>query len=358
MKPQEIARWRMRQQRLWNSDLNTPEQALGWLGAVQAQEFAFAKWTLAQRTRNPDLGAIDKAFVDGTILRTHILRPTWHFVQAEDIRWMLAVSAPRVHQRSATQYRALGIDDIYPKTNKLIAKALKGGNHLTRKEIRGILEKSGFTGSGQWLGYVVFRAELDGLVCSGAMKGKQHTYALLDERVPQAVELDEEEALVELARRYFTSWGPATAKDFATWASLTLAQVKRGITALGDALHQEVVDDRTYWFGSRASGAKPNSPRVGLVQVYDEIVMSYSQSRDALQGEHTAVFPQGADPHLVHPLLLDGRLIGHWRRTNNKESVEIHMRLYDDLNNKESSALKKAVDRFQQFLGIQVIFKT
>lgn len=353
MKPQEIARRRMRQQALWDSDLDTPEHVLSWLGAAQAQEFAYAKWTLGQRTKNPSFAAIDKAFADGTILRTHILRPTWHFVLAEDIRWLLAASAPRVHQRSGTQYRALGIDDIYPKTNKLIAKALEGDNHLTRKELAGVLERAGFTGDGQWLGYVVSRAELDGIVCSGPLKGKQHTYALIDERAPQAKELDEEDALVELTRRYFTSRGPATVKDFATWASLTLAQIKQGLDALGDELQHDTVDDRTYWFATPSSGAKPNPPRVDLVQVYDEIVMSYSQSRDALQGEHTAISTERA-PHLLHALLLDGRLLGHWRRTNHKDTVEVHMQLHRNLDKKESSALDKAIRRYQGFLGIPV----
>jgi Winged helix DNA-binding domain len=357
MKSQQIARSRMRQQRLWDTDFNTPEQALGWLGAAQAQEFAFAKWTLAQRTTNPDIPAFDKAFADGTILRTHILRPTWHFVLAKDIRWMLAVSAPRVHQRSGSRYRALGIDDIYPKTNNVIATALEGGNHLTRKEIGAVLAKAGFTGDGQWLGYVASRAELDGIACSGALKGKQQTYALLDERAPQTKELGEDEALIELTRRYFTSRGPATAKDFAVWASLTLAQVKLGIDALGDELEHAKVDDRTYWFGSRASSAKQSRPRADLVQVYDEIVMSYKESRDALQTEHTVVGPQEA-VHLLHAVLLDGQLIGHWRRTQGKGALEIHLQLYKDPNKKEWSALHAAIDRYRKFVGDEIVVKT
>lgn len=320
---------------------------------MQAQEFAYARWSVAQRAKGESAAAVDAAFAEGSILRIHIIRPTWHFVTAADIRWMLQVSAPRVHALSAYYYRQLGVDDsLSGRARELFARALEGGRHLTRTEMAAVLERGGVSAQSVKLGYVLIRAELDGVICSGALKGRRHTYALLDERVPKTKEMHRDEALAELTRRYFVSRGPATLKDYMTWSSQTASEARKGLDAVKQRLESETVDGRTYWFAPPLTKAHPRFPVVDLLQGYDEYVMSYSESRD--------VMFKPAPPNLrpldrasyYHALLLDGRLIGHWRHQLEKGKAVIQTQLSRTLNAEERRALDEAVARYGAFLSV------
>ncbi|HYH28569.1 MAG TPA: winged helix DNA-binding domain-containing protein, partial [Actinomycetota bacterium] len=274
MSPDEIRARRMRAQRLHGRAASSPEEVVRLLGAVQAQELAFAKWSVAQRagaTRERD---VDRLLADGAILRTHVLRPTWHFVLPEDIRWMLALTGPRILAGARARYRELGLDArTLSGAMDVVAGALEGGRHRTRKELGEELRRRRIDPDGQRLPWLLGHAELEGLVCSGAPTGKQQTYALLDERAPDAKELDEEEALRELAHRYFASHGPATVNDFTWWSSLTAAQARRGLELNEDRLTSGEVDGRTYWFEPGRARPRTASPNAALVQVYDESVV-------------------------------------------------------------------------------------
>ncbi len=191
---------------------------------------------------------VDRAFDDGRILRTHFLRPTWHFVAPADIRWMLALSGPRVNATNAHYYRKVGLDDrTLARCLTAVERALEGGRSLTRQELRSVLQKAGLQSAGMRLAYVMMRAELDGVVCSGPRRGKQFTYALLDERVPRSSSLDRDEALAALARRYFSSHGPATLRDYVWWSGLTARDARAGIEMAKPALVQDNLNDLTYW---------------------------------------------------------------------------------------------------------------
>jgi hypothetical protein len=349
----DVASRRMQNQRLWGKPFNTPHEVVGWLGAMQAQEFAVAKWSVAQRTNAVDAAEMGRAFDDGVILRSHFLRPTWHFALAEDIRWLLIATAPRVHALNAYYNKQHGIDEeLAATTNAAIEKALQGGKHLTRKELAAALERAGVVASGPPLAYMVMRAELDGIIVSGAMRGKQHTYALLDVRAPQAVRLDRDEALAELTRRFFTSRGPATLKDLARWSSITAADCRAGLEMVRSELDHEEIDGRTYWIGSSSGSPKrPPRPRVDLVQGYDEIIMSYGESKDVLAP--AAPFPVYRDRRMyLHAILLDGRLIGHWRHEPPRESVAIEPVFYRPLEPAEAAALESAAERYGRYLGL------
>ena len=335
-----LAPLRMRSQRLWGTRFETPREVVRWLAALQAQEFSLAKWSVAQRTRGARRASkadVEQALADGVIVRTHVLRPTWHFVLGEDIRWLLKVTAPRVHALNAYYDRQHEIDKkLVTTSNSAIAKALQGGAHLTRRELAAALKRAGIRAQGNRLAYIVMRAELDAIVCSGAMRGKQHTYALLDERAPQAKTLEHDAALAELTRRYFTSRGPATLNDFLRWSSLTAAEGREGLELVADDLESQVVDGRTYWFGPGSRVARSSSkPVVDLVQGYDEIIMSYRETRDAS-------FTPG-DRSLMHAVLLDGRLVGHWKPTAQRNSVRIETVLKRALTRVEAKALAAAV---------------
>jgi Winged helix DNA-binding domain len=354
MKPEEIVHRRMYGQHLWGTPLKNPQTVVRRLAALQSQEFHFAKWSVAQRAKGVTEAAMDKAFADGTILRTHLLRPTWHFVLPEDIRWMLKLTAPRVNAVVAHYYRKLELDEkLFTKVNSTFANVLEGGRHLTRKELGAVLERSGIAVDSSRLGFMMMRAELDGVVCSGALRGKQHTYALLDERAPKAKELDRDEALAELTRRYFTARGPATLKDYLRWSSLTAAEGKAAIDMVKSELDRDEVDGRTYWFEPSQRPERTSSTRIDLVQGYDECIMSYSESRDVLASTAPGEGPVDQSP-FIHAVLLNGRLLGHWRHASRTKYVIVETFLYRPLNRVEMKALEAAVDRYAEFKGVPI----
>src|SRR5882672_12876990 len=250
MKHDIIAPLRMRTQRLWGTRFDTPQEVVRWLTALQAQEFPMAQWSIAQRTRGATHTDVAEALATGVVVRTHVLRPTWHFALGEDIRWLLQVTAPRVHALNAYYNKQHELDKkLFTKSNALLAKALEGGTHVTRRELAAALKRGGIRARGPRLAYIMMRAELEAIVCSGAMRGKQHTYALLDERAPKAKALGEEAALAQFTKRYFTSRGPATVTDFSRWSSLTAAEGRAGLALVGKELESKVIDGKTYWFG-------------------------------------------------------------------------------------------------------------
>lgn len=241
----DIATRRLHTQRLAGEPFASAVDAVAWLGAVQSQDYAGAKWALGQRTRGVTDADLDRLCDEGAILRTHVMRPTWHFVLPCDIRWLLGLTAPRVKARLAPYDRRLEIDaPLLKRSHAVIESALEGGSSLTRAELGAALERAGIPAAGQRLGHLVSYAELDAIVVSGPRRGRQVTYALLEERAPSARRLDRDEALAELTRRYFTGHGPAQVQDFAWWSGLTVADVRRGLELAGPVLAHEVIGER------------------------------------------------------------------------------------------------------------------
>src|SRR5581483_11815980 len=223
MTNEELVQRRLANQGISQPRFKTPREVVTWLGAVQAQDYAAAKWAVALRAQGVTDAAMDQALAEGTILRTHVLRPTWHLVIPEDIRWMLELTAPRIHALMTYQHRQLELDKtVFKRSHAALVKALQGGKQLTRSEITAALQRAGISTDGSRLTYLLGQAEIDGVICSGGRRGKQFTYALLDERAPKAKTLPREQALFELARRYFTSRGPATLQDFVWWSGLAM----------------------------------------------------------------------------------------------------------------------------------------
>lgn len=348
-----IARWRMSNLRLSSPPLKTPEEVVRWLCAVQSQDYGPAKWSIAERTQGIDDAAMDRAFNDGAILRTHVLRPTWHFVLPEDIRWVLEATGPRVQALNAYMYRQEELDKtILNRSSELIARTLEGGVHLTRQEVGGVLERAGIVASRFRLAYILMNAELNAIVCSGPLKGKQHTYALVDERAPQAKSLGYDEALAELTLRYYAGHGPATVKDLKSWSSLTAADVGKGLEMVGPQLEHEVIDGLTYWYAGSPQKHKIRSPTVHLLQAYDEYIMGYSESRHVLDIARVAELPRQGSAAFNHVVTLDGQLAGHWKRTLKKNSVKIEVALYRPFTADQIRALQAAVDAHGAYLGV------
>lgn len=351
----EIAHLRLLNQRISTPSIAKPGEVVDWLGAVQAQDYFGAKWALGLRMRGATDTDIEKAFNDGSILRTHVLRPTWHFVRPADIRWMLALTAPRVHAANAYMYRKLELDDAtFKRSNTTLGKALEGGKQLTRDELRITLQDTGIaTDDGLRMSYLMMYAELEGIICSGPRQGKQFTYALLEERAPQARTLDREESLVELARRFFISRGPATAQDFAKWSGLTLADARNGLEAVKDGLEHETIEDQTYWFLRPRTPVIATSPTAYLLSVYDEYISGY-KDRSAMDGKNLADLFIAMGNALQYVLILDGQLIGTWKRTIKTDGVVIQMNIFTDLTEAENQAVFSAAQQYAGFLGLSL----
>jgi len=358
MDPIELARLRLHRQHLAGPVAADPVAVVAGLGAVQAQEFAVAKWSLGQRTTGYDDAAVQRLLDEGALIRTHALRPTWHFLAAADLAWVQRLTGPRVHVLNGHYYRLHGLDAQTDRiTYRIFEDVLAGGRHLTRAELAVALEQGGFPATGNRLAYVVIRAELDGLLVSGARRGKQHTYALASERLPglpAAPELSGDAALAELTRRYFTGHGPATVKDFAWWSSLTLTQIRRGLELAGAALTSALVAGREYWFGATElpDGGRP-TPRAQVLQGYDEYVVAYTESRDLANIAGTAFPPTGSNT-LVHAIVLDSQLVARWRREPGPRGIVVRPLPGRTLRASERTLVEHEFARHGAFFGAPV----
>lgn len=288
---------------------------MAWLGAVQSQEHAIAPWSIGLRGDGLTDADVQAALAAGRVLRTHVLRPTWHYLAADDLRWVVELTAPRVEVANGPIYRRLGLDDdLLRRTNRILADALRDGTHLTRRELRAVLEQHGIAPDNLGLAYIVLRAELDLVLVSGPMRGRQQTYALVEERAPDARSRSRDESLAELTRRYFTSRGPATARDFRWWSSLLAADIRRGLEMVAADLESFTVDGRTYWMGRAPVPERPDPPAGHLLQPYDEYFVSYSESRSVADlGALAGATGDDASPYF-HVAIAGGRAVGRWRR--------------------------------------------
>ena len=327
--PQQVQRMRLEQQRLTQNQLATPAEIVAWMGAVQAQDYLGTKWALGLRLQEVTNDAVESAFNAGEILRTHVMRPTWHFVTPADIRWLLALTAPRVQALSASYYRQQGLDQAtLARCNEVIATALQGGHFLTRAELGAVLNQAGIATDGLRLGFIMGNAELEAVVCSGPRQGKQFTYALLDERAPHAKSLPRDEALAELTRRYFTSHGPATVRDFAWWAGLTVADAKAGLAMVKPNFCQEVIEGQQYWFAdglsldATISSSQPT--RAFLLPTFDEFLVGFSAFDEARRN--------GGDLVFESTFVIEGQVMGSWKRTMKRQNVGVELAPFAPLN--------------------------
>jgi hypothetical protein len=335
-----------------------PEAVVGHLLGVQSQDYGPAKWSLGQRTApgGPGDAALDAAFAAGAFLRTHVLRPTWHFVLPADIRWLLALTGPRVHALNRFYYRQVGLDaPTLATTTDLIAKALAGGAQRTRAELAATLAEAGIEAAGTRLVYVLMHAELEGVVASGALAGRQHTYALLDERAPAGPAMERDQALAELARRYCAGHSPATARDLAWWSSVTVSDARRGFEAAG--LGEVEVDGQRHWFSPGGPGdpavapPRPASPSLHLLQAYDEYFVGYSGNERVVDAAGLVRRSPSGRTAFNHVLVIDTQVAGHWKRTLGRGAMQLDAALYRRLTPAEDAALVAAAEAQAAFLG-------
>lgn len=347
---------RMVNQLVWRPVSSDVPGVVRSLVAMQAQEFPYALWSIAQRIAEPTTrDDLLRAFDDGAILRTHVLRPTWHFAVPADIRWLLRLTAPKLRRMMASYTRQHGLDAAkLTRSQDLLAERVRDGNHCTRRELAAALEAAGVSTGGLRLGFILMHAEYDEVLISGAMQGKQQTYAAFDERVPPGPGYDEDQALAELARRYVATRAPVTAKDLAGWASLTLTQARRGLAAVESECVVTEIDGMSMWSMPGAvgpAGIVPDGPVVNLIQGYDELIMSYFESRGLLTGAEP-LLPVPDWSSFTHAILVDGRLAGHWRHQFGKCGAVVEVQLRRPLRADELTALAAAGHLYGDYLGV------
>jgi hypothetical protein len=326
------------------------------MGAVQAQDYGAAKWAVGQRVAGSTDASIEQAVNDGAILRTHVLRPTWHFVAPADIRWLLALTGPRVNIASGSYYRRLELDEaIFKQTNAVLEKALQGGKALTRPELVAAFEQAGInTQDLLRFTWIIIQAELAGLICNGARQGKLITYALLEERVPPVKPLTREEALAEITRRYFTSHGPATLPDFVWWSGLTTADARAGLNLVGEQLEHEVIDGQTYWFKATAAPTQDLTGSLYLLPNFDEYTVSYKDRSAVADAALPPVLDSWGQFFLNNTIVINGLAVGTWKRTFTKTRAIITIKPFRPLNPVETEALNREAERFGRFMDLPV----
>ena len=357
MNTTDISTLRLQNQQVSATKFKTVKELVGWMGAMQAQDYNQAKWAIGARLPHLTETQIESAFNQGDIFRTHLMRPTWHFVSADDIYWMLELTSKQIKSITKSRNRDLGLtENDLVKSKDVLIKSLEGNRSLTREELSDELNRAGINTFEQRLPHILMEAEIDGIICSGSIRAKKQTYALLAERVPVKKNLSKDEALALLAKKYFTSHGPATLPDFVWWSGLPVAEARKALEMNKSTLISETINNETYWLVDSGSQATSVSDSVYLLPAFDEYLISYKDRSSAimLKNHSKAISNNG----IFRPIIVvNGQISGLWKRTIKKDSVLIeldHFRLH---NKKEIGLIENAAEMFGHFSGRKVEVK-
>ena len=347
----DIAKLRLINQHVDGTSLKTAGQVVGWLGAVQAQEYGMARWAVGLRLPGSTEQQIEDALSSGEILKTHVLRPTLHLVAAADLRWMLELSAAHIKAAIRSYQAGLGLTEaLFAKSNALLAQTLRQGNHLTRKQVTTLYQQHGIATDENRAAQLLMMAELDGVICSGEIRDQQQTYALLDERVPAAGAWPgRDAALAMLARRYFTSHGPASLQDFCWWAGVNAGAGRQALEEIRPELDCETIGEQTYWFANSAV-VSPAGRSLHLLPGFDELIISYAERSAALSAEaRSRVITSNG---IFRPTLLrDGRVIGLWSRNAKKDRLLLEGALFNTPDEQTRAEIEQACARYAAYAG-------
>ena len=345
-----ILKARLQQQQLQTTNTTqSPRDIVAWMGAMQAQDYNMSKWAIGIRIPGCANQMVEDAFNCGAILRTHVLRPTWHLVVPENIRWMLALSKERIKLSSQSRDRELGItEDLFSKANLAIQKALEEHQYLTRDDLASILKKSGIETDTARMIHFMMRAEVEAIVCSGPIREKKQTYALLNQRAPQSVCLTKDEALAKLAQLYFTSHGPATIQDFIWWSGLSVSEARYAIEMNRPNLILETIDSQEYWLPYLLKNTPKNIiSSIQLLPAFDEYIISYKNRNILfpLNNCNKAISSNG----IFRPTIIkDGQVIGIWKKSSSKKKV-LDLEFFEQPDPSTKELAQKASDIYCTF---------
>ena len=359
MSPRELLQHRLSNQHVGGDRFHSPHEIVSHLGAIQAQEYAMAKWAIGLRLPATISDRhVEDALNRGQILRTHVLRPTWHFVAPADLRWMLELTGPRVRASMGSRLRELEIDAaLIARARSIVARALSGGRSATRTDLGAELTKRRIAAGGERLTHLMGLLELEGLICSGPRDGKQSTYALVDERVPSTKPISRDVALAELARRYFASRGPATPHDFAWWSGLTVSDARVGIESLGRDFSRETIDGQLFVFPNASSKARAPLTHF-LMPDYDEYGIAY-KDRSALRPSAVHSPRQSLSDSRTYNrhIVLGAQIVGCWRRTEARDAIAVELVPFRPFTANERRSVISDAQRFAAFTGRDAIVR-
>jgi hypothetical protein len=350
-----ISALRLHQQQIINKTFATPQSLVAYMGAIQAQDYPMSKWAIGLRLPESTDSQIEAALDAGQLVRTHVLRPTWHIVSGQDVRWMLAISKKQIKSAMSSYDKTLGIDSAtYHKTNDLIIRALEGKN-LTRAEVMSEIEKGGITTNSSRAVHFMANAEIEGIVCNGVVRGKEQTYALMDEKVPKGVVLSREEAISELTKRYFRSHAPATIQDFNWWSGLSMSDVRMGLESIKSQLESFEMDGRTYFMPKELVDIQQKESTFFL-PAFDEYCVSY-KNRDAVFSpawQGNAITSNGIFKPII---VVNGQVVGIWKRTAKPKIVEIETTFFDEKDRLSINEIEREVALFGNFIEKPISIK-
>jgi hypothetical protein len=353
-----VAAWRLAAQRLAPREHRDPAALVSWMGAMQAQDPAAARWAVGMRLAGRAAGeaAIARALDEGSVIRTHVMRWTWQLVAPADLHWMLPLVGPEVIRRAARRFRELDLDEAtFRRSRTVLERALRDGAHATRDELAAALQAAGISvADGRRLSHLLGRAELEGLICSGAARGKSATFALLESRAaPPKTPWPREQALAELARRYFRSRGPATLADFVWWSGLPPAQARAALESVRDQLAHVRLEGADAWRDPEQPAAPgPALADAYLVPPFDELLIAYKDRAAVLEPAHARRMNAGGGM-LPGAVLLGGRVVASWRRTLARDQVAIRVEPFTRMTARGQEQVRRAADRYARFLGLE-----
>jgi hypothetical protein len=358
----DVAGLRLEAQRVSTTHFSRPDETVAWLGAVQAQDYLGALWAVGLRTAGAGEADVEGAIAEGSIVRTWPIRGTLHFVAAADAGWLLALLAPRTVARAAGRLRALGIDGaVIAHARRVLVKRLERDGQLTRPQAYEALESAGVSTEGQRGVHLLWCLAHDRVVCFGPRAGKQPTVVLFDAWVKGGKSLARDEALAELALRYFGSRGPATLLDFAWWSGLSVADARTALHLAGDRMSHTTIAGRPYWYGAASPPAakahararlSPGS-RAHLLPAFDEFTVAYADRSAALDARHKLRLNAGGG--MLNPVVVvDARIVGTWKRTLARRDVAVAPAFFQPVGSSKASAVAAAVRRYADFLGLGV----
>lgn len=343
---------RFHAQHLSGPPLANVEAVVDHLCCVQSQDYLGAKWSVGQRIKDGTDAAIDRALNDGTILRTHILRPTWHFVTPADIGWILDLTGPHVLRANKGMERKLGLDPkLLARCERLVGKTLEGGAHQTRDELGEVLRRNGIEATGHRLAYIVMAFEQTGFICSGVLTGKKQTHALMSERAPKTKRMARDEAVAELLRRFFAGHSPATLKHFCWWSQLTQKEAKPALAEVRNEFEAEVIDG-VEWFGRPRRGKVASGPRARFIPEYDEALVGSPDMGVARLGSDRRIGK--ATTAYDRPAFVHGKVVGTWKRTFEGKGAALDVELLGKVGVAARKALEAESERYSRFLGVEV----
>ncbi len=351
--PAHIVQRRLAAQRIASGALDDPGAVVAWLGAVQAQDYPAALWAIGLRTTGAREGDVERAIADRRIVRTWPMRGTLHFVAAADARWMTELLAPRRAAAGAGRLRALGIDEkVLSRARRVLVRHLEGGRQLTRPAAYRALARARLAPDGQRGVHMLWRLAQDCLICFGPREGKQQTLVLFEEWLPQARRLPREEALAELAHRYFSGHGPATLRDFAWWSGLRLADARLAVTLAGRRIEEETIGGEPYWFTDLPAPRVAVGDRAYALPAFDEFLVGYTDRSAALDSVACRLVIAGG---MFKPVIVAAnRVLGTWRRRAGRREVLCSIAPLVELPEATMTAAFAALERYARFLGLDL----